>query len=308
VKAINIRAKNNYIDYPTIVDLAEYASTPDRLMRLINKADILVLHSSVKPFFESDVPLTPKQLEGTKKLVYFHGSDLRIHGEGILKEADEYLEEYHILVSTPDLLRYVEHFGKTATWMPGCRSFTEIPRKFNMSSRDRAALRSFGDKQRVKLGYTNMRRPDKGYNLWNKVITDVVRSLPHVVFQEIMGKPWAEALRLISRLDLFFDQWMSGAYGMSSVEASIFKIPVVCRLEPSVAKVMEKESGVPQPFIQFSDYETGDDLRTTTFMLCDGKKGEKLRETFGKMCYDYCKAVHNEKPVAERFLKIVGEM
>ena len=31
-----------------------------------------------------------------------------------------------------------------------------------------------------------------------------------------------------------------------------------------------------------------------------------LRRRFGNIAYNYCRAVHDEKPVAERFLKLAG--
>jgi hypothetical protein len=63
--------------------------------------------------------------------------------------------------------------------------------------------------------------------------------------------------------------------------------------------MMEKESGLPQPFIQWLDQ---DELRTQSFMLV---QEPKLQRKFGDMAQAYCRKMHDDLNVAERFMKIV---
>jgi len=91
-------------------------------------------------------------------------------------------------------------------------------------------------------------------------------------------------------------------YGLIDIEASIFKIPTITRLPPYTINKIKELTGRNNPFIVFNDEH---DLHVKAFRLA----GEpKLRRMFGQGAYKYCKAVHDEKPIVERFLKIVEEM
>jgi hypothetical protein len=88
---------------------------------------------------------------------------------------------------------------------------------------------------------------------------------------------------------------------MISVEAAIFGAAVFCTLAPKVCDIITKESGLPQPFIQWKDQ---DELRTQSFMIV---QESKLQLKFGKMAYDYCQKMHDDLNVAKRFMKLLDE-
>ena len=134
------------------------------------------------------------------------------------------------------------------------------------------------------------------------MITKLIELTENAQYLPIQHQPWDSCMRSMAGMNIFFDQCLLGAYGTAAVEASIFKMPVVCTINPDVQKIMEKESGISQPFIQF---ETEEQLEHIVLRLLED---ESLRRRFGKGCYKYCKAMHDEKPVAERFLNIVAGM
>jgi hypothetical protein len=295
--SINIRANDNYIHYPTISALRMYEA--EGVKKIAEKADVVVFHQAVQPFI-SAIGLDPKKIR--KKIVYFHGSECRNMGSQIVEQAEDLLGDFQILVSTPDLLKIVND----AKWMPVCRSFAEIQGKYANSKRDEAALAAFAEpKSKVILTHAPTNIEIKGSTYFYKVITEVVRNAPWVEFQPIQNTPWDACLRMIAGSDIMFDNCILGIYGLVAVEAAIFKLPVVCKIDPFVADVMEKESGLRQPFIQWPDE---DSLRTQTFMMCDQTHGTEIRAKFGALAYRYCKRMHDDKPVVDRFIKIVEDM
>ena len=295
--AINMRANNNYLNYPTITALRHYDM--ETVRKMILKTDVLVFHTAMKPFMQT-FKLTHADIKDKKKLLYFHGSDCRIYGDQIIDQANHYWGDYEILVSTPDLLEFVP---AGSHWMPVCRSFKEIEEKYKPSKLDARALEKFGEKYtNILLGHAPTNPELKGSNVFFRVITNVVKQYEKAEYMPIHNLPWDSCLRTMAMLDLFYDQCVLGAYGAAAVEASIFRIPVVCPLKKVVVDAMKAIADVPPPFIQFS---TEPELEEKSLMLCMSEDG---RQMFGDMAYDYCKAVHDEKPVADRFMGIVNEM
>jgi len=296
-QAISIRANDNYIHYPTISTLRMYEA--DGVRNIAEKADIVIFHQAVQPFI-SAIGLDPKKLK--KKILYFHGSECRGMGREMVEQAYEILGDVQFLVSTPDLLQVVPE----AEWMPVCRSFGEIQGKYAASRLDQGALEAFSEpKRKVILTQAATKIEAKGAPIFFKAITDVVKEASWVEYQPIQNMPWDACLRTIAQSDVMFDSCVTGSYGLVSVEAAIFRLPVVCRISTDVAEIMEMESGCGQPFIQWPDE---DGLRTQIFMMCDQTHGPEIRTKLGRMNYQYCKAVHDEKPVAKRFLRIVDAM
>lgn len=310
ISAINLRSNDNYIGYPTIAEVRHYNEASCRQM--VYDADVVVFHTAVLPFY-SALHLDKQRMLDKKKLLYFHGSDCRTFGDQIMKQADEWMGKHEILVSTPDLkLQY----APSAHWMPVARSFSEIKREYSLCNQDMHALKAFkAEKTKVLLGHAPTSQARKGSDIFYKVITELVESFPNAEYVGIQNQPWSNCLRQMSRLSIFYDQCLIGAYGLAAVEAAIFKVPVFCLLDPDVMKMMEVESGLPNPFIQFANQVASvekhelipdtDILRTQSFMLVDNPK---LRRKFGAMAYEYCKKMHDEDAVAKRFLKIVEGM
>jgi hypothetical protein len=296
-EAISIRANDNYIHYPTISTLRMYEQ--EAVKRIAEKADVVVFHQAVQPFLQA-IGIDPKKLG--RKIIYFHGSECRNMGPQIVEQARELLGDFQVLVSTPDLLKIVPD----SKWMPVCRSFDKIQGTYAQSRRDEAALAAFGEpRSRVVITHAPTNIEIKGSTYFYRVITEVVKGAPWVEYQPIQNMPWDACLRMMSGCSILFDSCILGIYGLVAVEASIFRLPVICRIDPFVAEVMEKESGLRQPFIQWPDE---DGLRTQTFMLCDPAHGPEIRKQFGDLGYRYCKRMHDDKPVAERFLRIVNAM
>jgi hypothetical protein len=294
--SINVRANNNYLNYPTFASMRDYGS--DSTVKLIKKSDVVVFHTAIRPFFQA-LGLKPEDLEDKQKLLYFHGSDCRNFSEDICSQADEYLKTYKVLVSTPDLKTYVP----AAYWMPVCRDFTNLRRQFLLCNQDQHALQSFGARNRLVFAHAPTNPEIKGSQIFYRSITYVVQALPDVEYRPIKSLPWDSCMRAMSQCDVYFDQCILGAYGMAAVEASVFKKPVVCLLSGQVIDAMEKESGLPQPYIQFKDEDA---LREQCFMMVNPSTGAKIRKTFGDMAYKYARKMHDVKPCAERFLSIVN--
>lgn len=297
VQAINIRAANNYINYPTIVDVKFYDR--ESCTKMILNADVIVFHTAVTPYL-SAYKLDPKQLRDKKKLLYFHGSDCRYYGKQIMQQADEAFNgNFETLVSTPDLLESVP----TAHWLPVARSFSEIKTRYGLCGQDHKALNALGGKApKVTLGHAPTNQERKGSALFFKVITEMIQKNPLVEYQVIQNMTWDNCLRAMSTINVFYDQHLIGAYGLAAIEASIFKAAVFCKLNTQVHDVIEKETGFSNPFIQ---WETEEEIRERSATLI---ASEKLRRQFGKAAHDYGKAVHDEAPVSEKFLKIVEAM
>jgi hypothetical protein len=297
VKAVAIRAANNYINYPTIADVKFY--TREICTQMAANADVLVFHTAIAPYL-SAYHLDAKMLKDKKKLLYFHGSDCRFYGKAIIAQADEAFNgDYETLVSTPDLLDVMP----TAKWMPVARSFHEIKRNYGLCGQDHAALKALGGEvPKVTLGHAPTNQERKGSALFFKVITEMVQKNPLVEYQVIQNMTWDNCLRAMSTIDVYYDQCVIGAYGMAAVEAAVFGAAVFCKLNTQVMDVIEAETGFKNPFIQ---WETEAEIRERSARLVADKD---LRLHFGKIAHDYCKAVHDEDVVAEKFLKIVEAM
>ena len=306
--AVNLRSNDNYLNYPTIANMRNYDM--ETVRRMILKTDVLVFHTAMAPLIKAfnlapnDMSLEENRIMAEKKkLIYFHGSDCRQYGEEILEQADYYWGDYEILVSTPDLLSYVQDHADHANWLPVARSFTEISSKYGLSWEDKVALDRFGEPfLKTILGHAPTNPEIKGTHIFLRVITKVVEKMPNGMYLPIQMMPWDSCLRTMASMDIFYDQCLLGAYGTAAVEASIFKMPVVCLLKPEVQQIMEKESGLSSPFIQFA---SEDELEYISIKLCEEPD---LRKKFGESAYDYCRAMHDEAPVVTRFMDIVAKM
>lgn len=299
VQAINIRANNNYIDYPTIAEMRYYREETCRQM--VYSADVVVFHTAIKPFF-SGLHLDAAQLKDKKKLLYFHGSDVRTYGKDIVKQAEEMfgVGGYETLVSTPDLLRLIP----TGVWMPVARPIDEIKRVYGMCGQDHRALKAFdGDIRKVVVTHAPTSQERKGSALFFRIITELILNNPLVEYQVVQNFTWDQCLRVMARTNVYYDQHVIGAYGLAAIEASIFRAAVFCRLDPDVIEIMEREfPTVKNPFIQWAD---DDDLRSKSKLLTENPS---LARKFGTKGYEYAKTVHDEKPVADRFMKVVEGM
>lgn len=294
IQSISLRTSNSWVNYPAIAEVRNYGEEGCR--KIVEQSDVIVFHSAVRPFF-SALHLDKDKLKDKQIFLYFHGSECRNYGPGIIKDAYDVLGyEPQILLSTPDLLERVP----AGFWLPVARDFKAIKNRYGLAVRDERALKSWpGLKRKTVVAHAPTNIELKGSPVFYQVITELVEGLPDVEFLSIKDVPWDTCLNMLSGVNILYDQFILGGYGMISVEAAIFGAAVFCKLAPQVCDIITKESGLPQPFIQWNDQ---DELRTQSFMLVQDRK---LQIKFGKMAHDYCVKMHDDLNVAKRFMKLV---
>ena len=248
--------------------------------------------------------LDPREIKKKKTILYFHGSELRNLGDEIMQEADEFMGEHKIIVSTLDLLPKVP---KGAEWLPTCRSFNEIYNRYGRAGKDKSALASFGvPRKKVTFTHAPTSEVTKGSAIFYRVMTQLMKALPYVLFKPIRHQPWSNVLRILPDVDVMFDRNppanMDTGYGNVAVEASVFKVPTVTKINNEMIKSIKEHTGFDNPFVAFKQE---DDLMDLLIQLAEQPK---LRKMLGTLSHAYCKAVHDEKPVAEKFMKIIEEM
>lgn len=293
-QAVAMTMVKNYINYPTMAYGKNY--TAEEIKKVIDSAETIVFHTAILPYV-SAFQLTKEKLKDKKCLLYFHGTDCRQYGKAIVQQAKEHLPSFDVLVSTPDLLDYIPE----AAWMPVARSFSEISERYQKkASFDRAAMEALNVAQsRVNLCHAPTNTARKGSDLFYKIITELVQASPIVDYIPIQNMSWDSCLSEMSRCNIYYDQALIGAYGTSSVEASIFKAAVFCKLNSNVQDILEAQTGAQAPFVTWS---TEQELREASAALV---QDPALRMKVGESCYKFSKAVHDEKPVADRFIKLV---
>lgn len=297
-KAINIRFSDTYLRYPTMVDASDY--TKEAIRNMLYNADVIHFHLHTKSFYES-LKLNPEKLQGKKKLVYFHGSELRTWGQDLVSEAEQYLGDFKITVSTPDLLPLMPK--DRVYWLPVCRSFKEISQKYSQCNQDSQAVKSFGKKRFVTFGHAPTNVDAKGSRLYFEAITDILRTNPWVRTINVMNTNWDACLRTMSSFDAYFDQALIGSYGLSAVEVAIFKIPVIVRLKQDVLDYIHAETGFKTTGM--INFNSQTELAERLDWLA---RRADIRRMFGKAVYDYASKVHDEKPVVDRYMRILGSM
>lgn len=304
-QCVNLRAQHSYINYPTIADMANYDVGLCR--KMIYNSDVIMFQSGIKPFFEG-LQLDTQKLRDKKKLLMCMGTEWRYGRKYLVEEAEKFLGDYQILLGGAGMFLPSpkgEPCPDTAKYLPPVRSFSEIRRKFGLCNQDQNALKSFDvPKKKVVFCHAPTSEPKKGSVMFYRAITQVMRNEPNMAFSGIRMQPWATALSLISQADVLLDQNppFPVGYGAISVEASIFKLPIITKIDPRCIAWLKQHTGLDAPFITFSDE---DDLMGKIQRLA---VDTKLRRIFGNMTYKFCKQLHDEKPVVERFMRILEEM
>ncbi len=296
VQSINLRTSNNYINYPSMTEARHYGQSGCKA--IVEDAEVVVFHTAVRPFIDA-FQLDKERLKGKKKFLYFHGSELRNYGEQLIKDATDVIGNFTVLVSTPDLLKLVPK-DYDAHWMPVARDFQAIKSKYGDNEIDLSAVEAWGAlKRKIVFGHAPTNLQLKGSALFYKIITELVETLDDVEFLSIKDLPWDSCLRLLRTVNVLYDQHIIGSYGMVAVEASIYNAAVFCKLKPDVATFLEKEAGMPQPFIQWLDE---DELRTQSFIIAENAEA---RREFGRKTNAFCRKLHDDYNVAARFLSLV---
>lgn len=296
--AINLLSMDGgFAGYPTFAMVQDYS--PQTIRHLTEKADVIIFHSAAKAYYQG-FNLSPQALEGKQKFLYFHGSDARFLGKELTAEADECMDNYTPLVSTPDLL--ILDTLKNPKWLPVTRSFTEIQQTTGTPPRDQEALAAFATPQdKTVFCHAPSDEWKKGSQTFYTAMTRLLREMPNVAFTQIRHQPWLNCLHLISQSHVYLDQDppFAGSYGITSVEAAIFSLPCVCRMQRAVIDLIKRETGLSSPFITFRDE---DELMARLYLLAEDRE---LRAEFGRKTREFCMKVHDEKPVVDKFMEMI---
>jgi len=307
-QAVNLRAQKSFINYPTIANMGDYDVL--QCKKMVDQADVLVFEGVFKPFYEA-FDLDPKKLKDKKKLFLCMGSEWRWGRKQLIKEADELLQNYTIALGGSGMFlpnpEYPEEdtYADNAEFLPVVRSFDELNNKYGYNTKDRQAMKAFGTpKKRVIFTHAPTSEEKKGSRTFHHVITQAMQAVPQLTFQTIRTQPWATTLSLLAQSDCLFDQDppFPVGYGAISVEASMFKVPVVTKVDPRCREWIQKKTGLNCPYISWDGHE---DLYMKVLKLATDKS---YREHLGAQCYSYAKQLHDEKPVVDRFLKILDKM
>jgi hypothetical protein len=303
--AVDLTAQRSYINYPQTMDMTKYSKSTVR--KIVYQADCIVFLSAFTPLLKG-FRLSKKKLRDKKKLMYYCGSEWRYSRKELLQQIESRItHNYDVAVATPGMMLPGEDDEATACpdwvkFLPWTRSFTEIKQVYGMCEQDADAVRQFTiPKQRVVFMHAPTSEANKGSATFYRAMTQCMQMVPNLTFSSVRGQPWANCLRAIAASNLVFDQDppFPEAYGAITVEASIFKLPVISRMAPDCIEWYKQNEGLQSPIIQ---WRNDADLLEKMYHLATN---EELRDTFGEATYNFCKALHDEQPVVERFLKIV---
>jgi hypothetical protein len=299
-----------------MVDWANYRRSS--LREMVYASDVLVFLGAIKPFFQG-LKLTRKKLRDKKKLFLCMGSEWRLGRDQLLKQADHYLQNYKVALGGADMFLPLEFLhpetrekksfeavdpGEVA-YLPVVRSFDEIQAHFGLNKPDMAAVETFGvPRKRVVFVHAPTSETNKGSRLFYRAATQAQQAVPQMVFTTVKQQPWVTTLGIIAGSDVLYDQAppFPTAYGALSVEAGVFKVPSFSQVAPACRQFIQRQTGLKTPFIVFTDEK---DLFDKTVMMATDPE---LRRHYGMLNYEYCRALHDEKPVVDRFMQIVEGM
>lgn len=314
-QAINIRGQNTFIAYPTIVDMGDYNRS--RIREMIYKSDVVLFLGAIYPFFEA-LKLRKTKMKDQKKILLCMGSEWRLGRDQLIKQADRHLKNYKIVLGGADMflpLKFDTPDGghksfeavnpDEVAYLPVVRSFDEIEARYGISKADNCALESFHvPRKRVVFTHAPTSETNKGSHLFYRAATRAQQACKSMVFQTIRRQPWVTTLGILARSDVLYDQAppFPTAYGALSVEAAIFRVPSFSQVAPECRAFIKRQSGLDTPYIVFENVE---DLFLKSVIMA---RDEKTRRHFGDKNYNYCRQLHDEKPVVDRFFKIVEMM
>ncbi len=299
-----------------IVDMADYSRSKVRDM--VYNSNVVVFLGAMQPFYDA-LKLQKGKIQDKKKILLCMGSEWRLGRDGLLKEADKLLGEYKVVLGGADLFmpidcvhpetKEVKHFDavdeKEVGYLPVVRSFDEIQEKFGLNKTDEVALEQFAvPRKRVVFTHAPTSETNKGSHLFYRAVTHAQQACKDLVFTTVRQQTWIATLGILARSDVLLDQAppFPTAYGALSVEAAIFHLPSFSQVAPECREFIQRYTGLKTPYIIFSDE---DDLLKKVLTIATD---ENLRREFGQMNYEYCKQLHDEKPVVDRFFNIVEAM
>jgi len=314
--AVNIVSTDTFVKYPIMVNMADYSRS--KLRQMLYNSDAIVFLGAMYPFFEA-FKLRKKRLRDTKKMLLCMGSEWRLGRDQLIKQADRWLQNYKIVLGGADMFlplefqhpetREIKSFPPVdeneVAYLPVVRSFEDIESQFGASKPDSAAVEAFGvPRKRVVFVHAPTSETNKGSHIFYRAATRAQQAVSQMVFTTVKQQPWVTTLRILSKADALYDQAppFPTAYGALSVEAGIFRLPSFSQVAPECRAFIKRHSGLDTPYIIFSSEE---DLFDKTVAIATD---EKLRRHYGDLNYRYCKQLHDEKPVVDRFMNILEKM
>jgi len=193
--------------------------------KITENYDVLHLHGSSLLSRRLDLPL--HRLRGKVVVVHYHGSEIRGKKTRKLDRL-----AHHLVVSTPDLLRYAPR----ATWVP------------NPVSGHTRANRAGGEG--VVIGHIPSSRERKGTRYLEKAYETLSQSHPGVELRIVENTTHREALRAMESFDVLVDQVRpeprrnGGWYGIVANEAQAMGIPVVSTIDHGLLELLPQNPGI----------------------------------------------------------------
>ena len=314
-QAVNIVSMDTFVKYPVMVNMADY--TRSNIREMLYGSDVIVFLGAIHPFYEA-FNLRKKRLKDKKKILLCMGSEWRLGRDQLVKQADRWLQNYKIALGGADMflpLEFQTPKGEKRcfpaadedeiAYLPVVRSFEDIEANYGLNKPDEVAIETFGlPRKRVVFVHAPTSEANKGSQLFYKAATHAQQTVAQMVFTTVKQQPWVTTLRILSQADVLYDQAppFPTAYGALSVEAGIFRLPSFSQVSVECRDFIKRHTGLDTPYIVFTSEQ---DLYDKTVALATD---EKLRRHFGQLNYDYCRQVHDEKPVVDRLMGILGEM
>ena len=116
-------------------------------------------------------------------------------------------------------------------------------------------------------------------------------------FMLIQNVPHSEALELMSKADIFLDQFVLGLYGMAALEAMSFGKPVICYMKPSLLCEFP-------PDIPVIDANPSNLVEKLEMLIINGN----LRYQVGQDSRKYVEKYHNSIDIAHQLVPIYEKL
>ena len=295
-QAANIRFVDDWSRTPAYIWASRYARKT--IKQMIYKADVVHFSINVAPYF-SAFDLKKRVMNKKKILVYYHGSVLRSMADVVVKGALECAPDHIVTVSTPDLFAHLP-MDLEAYWLPVIRDFEYIQTKYGFEEVETKAAAAFGKRQFMVIGHPTSNVRKHGSKFFFACLTDIMRINRNTRSSIIINTPWDACMRKFSQFDVVLGNASKiGTYGLTCVEAGIFKIPACTWLTEESYKLYEKLAGSPPPLI------TWHSLKDLFNKLQGLYNDPKMRVELGQQLHDWMRPIHDEKAVVAKYMQMI---
>jgi len=249
------------------------------LKNLASEADIVHIHHTGQVM---NVLAKWAQMHGKRIVRHFHGHEVR-HG----KVSEEVRFADAVLVSTPDLLRYVRASQprRQPVWIPNPRPFPD--------SRPEPAL-----SPPLRIVHAHLRNPVYADVFGTESIRAAVSRLAgqgyDVMLDEVSGLTHHDAMKRYRACHIAVDKLRIGWYGAFGIECLSYGLPVLAGVS--------KDLSVLQPPVLPTTEETLEE--TLEELVMD----ERLRERVGQELFVRGRAQHDTPIVAARVSEIYRDL